>query len=452
LADVKPSGAYLIIVAAAGISALLFLVIKVRLHAFVTLLLVSLLVGVAAGMPLDGVIKSIEKGMCGTLGFVAVVVGLGAMFGQMLEVSGGAERLARTMVRRFGDDKVQWALGLTGFIVSIPVFLDVAIVILVPILYRLARDSGRPLLYYGIPLAAGGAVTHAFIPPTPGPIAVADLLGADLGWVILFGTICGLPAMILAGPIWGSYISRRITKGVPDYVELREIDESRELPSFGQVLAIILTPLLLILLSTTSGILLDEGNVLRSTLVFIGHPYAALLIATLLAMFVLGSRRGYGREEIQDIVNKSLEPAGIIILVTGAGGVFKQVLIDSGVGQVLGDMMSASGLPYLVLAFVVAALIRVAQGSATVAMVTAAGLVGPILQQNNVEGPQLALATIAIAAGGTILSHVNDSGFWLINRFFGLTEKETLQSWTVAVTIVSLVGFAMVLLLGAFIG
>jgi Gnt-I system low-affinity gluconate transporter len=446
------SGAYLIIVAAAGISALLFLVIKVRLHAFVTLLLVSLLVGVAAGMPLDGVIKSIEKGMGGTLGFVAVVVGLGAMFGQMLEVSGGAERLARTMVRRFGDDKVQWALGLTGFIVSIPVFLDVAIVILVPILYRLARDSGRPLLYYGIPLAAGGAVTHAFIPPTPGPIAVADLLGADLGWVILFGTICGLPAMILAGPIWGSYISRRITKGVPDYVELREIDESRELPSFGQVLAIILTPLLLILLSTTSGILLDEGNVLRSTLVFIGHPYAALLIATLLAMFVLGSRRGYGREEIQDIVNKSLEPAGIIILVTGAGGVFKQVLIDSGVGQVLGDMMSASGLPYLVLAFVVAALIRVAQGSATVAMVTAAGLVGPILQQNNVEGPQLALATIAIAAGGTILSHVNDSGFWLINRFFGLTEKETLQSWTVAVTIVSLVGFAMVLLLGAFMG
>jgi Gnt-I system low-affinity gluconate transporter len=192
--------------------------------------------------------------------------------------------------------------------------------------------------------------------------------------------------------------------------------------------------------------------VLRSTLVFIGHPYAALLIATLLAMFVLGSRRGYGREEIQDIVNKSLEPAGIIILVTGAGGVFKQVLIDSGVGQVLGDMMSASGLPYLVLAFVVAALIRVAQGSATVAMVTAAGLVGPILQQNNVEGPQLALATIAIAAGGTILSHVNDSGFWLINRFFGLTEKETLQSWTVAVTIVSLVGFAMVLLLGAFMG
>jgi Gnt-I system low-affinity gluconate transporter len=446
------SGAYLIIVAAAGISALLFLVIKVRLHAFVTLLLVSLLVGVAAGMPLDGVIKSIEKGMGGTLGFVAVVVGLGAMFGQMLEVSGGAERLARTMVRRFGDDKVQWALGLTGFIVSIPVFLDVAIVILVPILYRLARDSGRPLLYYGIPLAAGGAVTHAFIPPTPGPIAVADLLGADLGWVILFGTICGLPAMILAGPIWGSYISRRITKGVPDYVELRDIDESRELPSFGQVLAIILTPLLLILLSTTSGILLDEGNVLRSTLVFIGHPYAALLIATLLAMFVLGSRRGYGREEIQDIVNKSLEPAGIIILVTGAGGVFKQVLIDSGVGQVLGDMMSASGLPYLVLAFVVAALIRVAQGSATVAMVTAAGLVGPILQQNNVEGPQLALATIAIAAGGTILSHVNDSGFWLINRFFGLTEKETLQSWTVAVTIVSLVGFAMVLLLGAFMG
>ncbi|UEM23685.1 GntP family permease [Skermanella mucosa] len=446
------SGTYLILVAMAGISALLYLVIKVRLHAFVTLLLVSLLVGVAAGMPLGDVIKSVERGMGGTLGFVAVVVGLGAMFGQMLEVSGGAERLARTLVQRFGDDKVQWALGLTGFIVSIPVFLDVAIVILVPILYRLARDSGKPLLYYGIPLVAGGAVTHAFIPPTPGPIAVADLLGADLGWVILFGTICGLPAMVLAGPIWGSYISKRITKGVPDYVILKDIDESRELPSFGEVLSIILTPLLLILVSTTSAILLEEGNAVRSFLGFIGHPYSALLIATLLAMVLLGSRRGYDKEEIQDIVNKALEPAGIIILVTGAGGVFKQVLIDSGVGQVLGDMMSASGLPFLVLAFVVSALIRVAQGSATVAMVTAAGLVGPILQQNNVEGPQLALATIAIAAGGTILSHVNDSGFWLVNRFFGLTEKETLQSWTVAVTIVSLVGFAMVLLLGVIVG
>lgn len=441
----------LILTAVAGIFLLLFLVMKVKLHAFVALLLASLLVGVTAGMPLTGVIESIQKGMGGTLGFVAVVVGLGAMFGQMLEVSGGAERLAQTLLQRFGEDKAQWSLGLTGFLVAIPVFFDVGFIILVPLVYGLVEKTGRSLLYYGIPLLAGLAVTHSFVPPTPGPIAVANLLGADLGWVILFGIAAGLPAMAIAGPWFGRWIARRIHVGVPDYMQLTPRKADRELPSFLTVAGIILVPLALILVNTVTNVLLPKDDPTRTVLGFLGHPFVALLIATLLAFTLLGTRRGLTREEVQNIATKALEPAGIIILVTGAGGVFKQILIDSGVGKVLGDMMAGSPLPPLVLAFAIAALVRVAQGSATVAMITAAGLITPLVATLHLQGPVLGLLVIAIAAGATILSHVNDSGFWLVNRYFGLDVKDTLRSWTVMETLIALVGFAVVFAIGLFI-
>ncbi|HEY4552022.1 MAG TPA: gluconate:H+ symporter [Bacillaceae bacterium] len=445
------TGTLLITVAMAGIFLLLFLVMKTKLHAFVALLLVSLLVGIAAGMPLKGVLESVQNGMGGTLGFVAVVVGLGAMFGRMLEVSGGAERLAQTLIKKFGEDRAQWALGITGFIVAIPVFFDVGFIILVPIIYSLAKKTGRSLLYYGIPLLAGLAVTHSFIPPTPGPIAVAELIGAELGWVILFGAIAGLPAMIIAGPLFGKYISKKIHVSIPDYMSVEDIQDDRELPGFSLIAGIIFLPLVLILINTVSGVLLEEGNTLRAFFTFMGHPFVALTLATLLAFYLLGTKRGYTRQEVQDIATKALEPAGIIILVTGAGGVFKQVLIDSGVGEVLGDMMASSALPPLLLSFLIAAFVRVAQGSATVAMVTAAGLSAPLIETLGLQGPVLGLIVISIAAGATIFSHVNDSGFWLVNRYFGLDVKDTLKSWTVMETLIALVGFGVVFLLGLFI-
>lgn len=445
------SGSTLIMVALAGIFLLLFLVIRTKLHAFVALLLVSLLVGIAAGMPLNEVITSIQNGMGGTLGFVAVVVGLGAMFGKMLEVSGGAERLAATMISKFGEDKAQWALGVTGFIVAIPVFFDVGFIILVPIVYGLARKTGKSLLHYGIPLLAGLAVTHSFIPPTPGPIAVAELVGAELGWVILFGVIAGIPAMILAGPVFGRFIGKRIHIEIPDYMEIEQKEYDKDLPSFGMITSLILIPLVLILLNTLSGVLLEEGNMVREILTFLGHPFVALTIATLLTFYLLGTKRGYSRQEVQDIATKALEPAGIIILVTGAGGVFKQVLIDSGVGDVLGDMMGDSALPPIVLAFLIATAVRVAQGSATVAMVTAAGLITPLLEMIGMTGPALGLIVISIASGATVLSHVNDSGFWLVNRYFGMDVKDTLKSWTVMETIIGLTGFVVVLIISFFI-
>lgn len=445
------SGSTLILIAVAGIFLLLFLVMRTKLHAFVSLLLVSLLVGIAAGMPLGDVIASIQNGMGGTLGFVAVVVGLGAMFGKMLEVSGGAERLAQTLVNKFGEDKAQWALAITGFIVAVPVFFDVGFIILVPIVYGLAKKTGRSLLYYGIPLLAGLAVTHSFIPPTPGPIAVANLIGAELGWVILFGVIAGIPAAILAGPIFGKYIANKIHVNIPDYMEFEEIDTSKELPSFKMIVSLISIPLVLILANTLSAVLLEEGNSIRTFFTFMGHPFVALTLATLLTFIFLGTRRGYTRDEVQEIATKALEPAGIIILVTGAGGVFKQVLIDSGVGDVLGEMMAGSPLPAIVLAFLIATVVRVAQGSATVSMVTAAGLITPLLEIQNITGAALGLIVIAIASGATVLSHVNDSGFWLVNRYFGLDVKDTLKSWTVMETIIGLTGFAVVFLISLFI-
>jgi Gnt-I system low-affinity gluconate transporter len=441
----------LILVALAGIFLLLFLVIKTKLHAFVALLLVSLIVGIAAGMPLGEVVTSIQNGMGGTLGFVAVVVGLGAMFGRMLEVSGGAERLAQTLINKFGEDKAQWSLGITGFLVAIPVFFDVGFIILVPIVYGLAKKTGKSLLYYGIPLLAGLAVTHSFIPPTPGPIAVADLIGADLGWVILFGTLAGIPSMIIAGPLFAKFISKKIHAVVPEYMQVEEIEYDKELPSFGLIASLISIPLVLILLNTLSGVLLDEGNAVRSVLTFLGHPFVALTIATLLTFVLLGTKRGYTRQEVQEIATKALEPAGIIILVTGAGGVFKQVLIDSGVGEVLGEMMAGSSLPPIALAFLIAMVVRVAQGSATVSMVTAAGLMSPLISTLGLEGPVLGLMVISIAAGATVFSHVNDSGFWLVNRYFGLDVKDTLKSWTMMETLIGFVGFAVVFIIGMFI-
>lgn len=445
------SNTVLILVALAGIFGLLYLVIRAKLHAFVTILLVSLLVGIGTGMPLENVLESIERGMGGTLGFVAIVVGLGAMFGKMLEISGGVERLASTLLDKFGEDKAQWAFGIAGFLVAIPVFFDVGFIILVPIVYGLQKKTGRSLLYYGIPLLAGLAVTHAYIPPTPGPIAVADLVGADLGWVILFGVIAGIPSMIAAGPLFGKFIAGKIDVGIPEYMNFDDKEWDKELPSFGLIASIILIPLALILTNTLSTVLFTEGSTIRNITTFIGNPIVALIFATLITFRVLGTKRGYSRKEVQDIATKALEPVGIIILVTGAGGVFKEILIDSGVADILGEQMAASPLPPILLAFLIAAVVRIAQGSATVSMVTAAGLMSPILPVMGIEGPGLALIVIAIAGGATAFSHVNDSGFWLVSRYFGLDEKDTLKTWTVMETIIGLVGLGMAMLIGLFI-
>lgn len=442
---------WLISVAVFGILLLLFLVIRLRIAAFVALLLTSVLVGLGTNMPGDEIVASIRNGMGGTLGFVAVVVGLGAILGKLLEASGGIQCVAETIIRKVGADRAQWGLGTTGFIVAIPVFFDVALIILIPLVYGLAQNTGRSLLYYAIPLLAGLAVAHSFVPPTPGPIAVADLLDADLGWVIIFGALAGIPSMVLAGPMFGRYIARRIHLEVPDsFAEAVDTDSGSPI-SFSQVATIILLPLVLIMLSTITPIWLGDEHLATTLFTFLGHPFVALLAATLLAMAVLARVDGFNKDDLLAIANKGLEPAGVVILITGAGGAFKQLLIDSGVGNALADMMADSRLPLVVLGFVIAALTRIAQGSATVAMITAAGLIAPVTSMQELSAATLALLVIAISSGATVLSHVNDSGFWLVSRYLGMTEKDTLRSWTVLTTIIALTGLAVTLTISMFI-
>jgi Gnt-I system low-affinity gluconate transporter len=441
----------LIVAAAAGIALILFLIVRTKLHAFVALLLGSLVVGVLAGMPYADVLESMASGVGSTLASIAVVVGLGAMFGRMLEVSGGAESLAASLLARSGDRHAQWPLLLVGFIVAIPVFFDVAFVVLISVVYGMTEKSGRPIVYFAVPLLAGLVVAHAFVPPTPGPIAVAGLLDADLGLVMLFGLLIGIPSAIVAGPLFGRFIATRVKARRPDYLRVERRQGAAPLPSAGLIAALIAVPLVLIVGNTVAGVVLEAGSTARTVAALIGHPMVALLVTTILCFSLLGTRRGYSRDEVQEIATRALEPAGIVILVTGAGGVLKQVLIDSGVGQVLADRLVATGLPSLLLAFAIAAAMRLMQGSATVAMLTAAGLVAAMLGEVELSPALLALHVTAIAAGATIGSHVNDSGFWLVNRYLGLSVPDTFRTWTALTTIASLVAIALVLATAVFV-
>ncbi len=436
----------------AGIAILLILVLYFRIQAFLALLIASIVVGLLAGLSGIQVIETIQKGMAGTLGFVATVVGLGAILGAILEHSGGTKAVVNFMIKKFGINRAPSALAISGFIIAIPVFFDVAFIILIPVIYALQRKTKKSLLLYAIPLLAGLATTHAFIPPTPGPVAVADIIGAQLGWVILIGIIAGVPTVIVSGILFGKYISKRIHIDAPDISEMT--DDELKLPHFGLVLSIIIIPILMILVNTTfkaNEYLSENYESLASLFQFLGHPFVALIIANLLAWYLLGTRKGYTKKELLDISTKSLAPAGVIILLTGAGGVFKQVLVDTGAGKVIAELMTDLGLPIIIFAFISAAIIRIIQGSATVAMITAAGLVSPLLAASSFSGPQLACMVIAIASGASILSHVNDSGFWLVSQYLGLSEKQTFKSWTVMTTILAFTGFGIALLINLFV-
>jgi len=442
----------LILAVLVGVVFLLILILRFKIQAFIALLIASILVGIISGMPPGDIIITIKEGMGNTLGFVAVVVGLGAMFGAILEHSGGAEALALYLLNKFGEKNTSMALMITGFFVAIPVFFDVGFIILIPIVYSLQRRTKKSLLLYAIPLLAGLAVTHVFIPPTPGPVAVADILKADLGWVILIGFIAGIPAAILSGPIFARIIAKRI------HVEAPEIDTTNDgltsYPSVGMILIIIGLPIILIVGNTfLNSPLLNDLNIsktLRTWMGLIGHPFAALIIANLIAWYLLGLKRGVAKEKLLKITTKSMGPAGIIILLTGAGGVFKQMLVNTGSGEMIAGYLSGSGMGVLLFAFIIAALIRVLQGSATVAMITAAGITAPLLIGDSSEIHK-ALIVIAIASGASIMSHVNDSGFWLVSKYLRLTEKQTLKSWTIMTTILALAGFTTVSIISVFI-
>jgi Gnt-I system low-affinity gluconate transporter len=434
----------------AGIVLLLFLILRLKIQAFLALLIVCIVVGIIAGMPATEILDTMRIGMGSTLGFVATVVGLGALFGGILEQSGGAQRLASFMLRRTGEKNAPWAMMITGFAVAIPVFFDVAFIILVPITYALSKRTGKSLLLYAIPLLAGLAITHAFIPPTPGPIAVADILGADLGWVILFGFFAGLPAAILAGPVYARFLAKQIHIEPRVFEEKEDYNEATA-PSPSLIISIILIPILLIVANTLLGSpLFDRVAIpaaVRYSVELLGHPFTALIIANLIAWYFLGVRRGMQKEYLLKVATKSFQAAGIIILLTGAGGAFKEILINTGAGEMIAAGLNETFFNPLVFGFVVAALVRVLQGSSTVAMITAAGITAPVLTEGLYSVQQISVIVIAIASGATILSHVNDSGFWLVGQYLGLTEKQTFRSWSMMTSIIAIVGLGMSLLM-----
>lgn len=442
----------LILTAVGSIFLLLFLVMKVRLHAVVALILVSMIAGLSSGMRPEMITKTIEKGMAGTLGFVAVVVALGAMFGKVMEETGALDRIAHTLLHRFGDKNANWALTFTGFICALPLFFDVAVVLLIGIAFAVVRKGGGSVIKIGIGLLAGIASCQAFLIPAPGPILVASELGADYGYMILFGLLAGIPAMLLGGPIWGSFISKSIHVELPEHAQTdNDTRAGVGIPSFALALGLIALPLIMISLNTLGGRFVQSDSSIAHWLAFIGHPFTAILTACLMAFYLLGVKRGVPNNRIMEICGSALQPAGVIILVTGAGGVFKQVLIDSGVGDALGNYLAGSGLPIVILAFVLAAAVRVIQGSATVAMLTACGLITPMLAPLGLSGAQLAAITIAIGGGSIVLSHVNDSGFWLASRYLGLTEMQTLKTWTVMETIIGTCGAIVAILISLFL-
>ncbi|QWX82539.1 gluconate transporter [Cellulophaga sp. HaHaR_3_176] len=440
----------LILAVILGIAILLFLILKLKINAFIALLIGSITVGLVAGLNAEEIMNTVKTGMGGTLGFVATVVGLGAMFGAILEFSGGAKTIANFMVSKFGLKNAPAAMVISGFLIAIPVFFDVAFIILVPMIYALQRKTKKSLLLYAIPLLAGLAITHAFIPPTPGPIAVADIIGAELGWVILIGFIVGIPTALVSGLLFGKYISKKIHINAPEEATDKE---EIALPPITTTLLIISVPIFLILLNTflTSGLIPEINPAITNIIKLIGHPFSALIIANILAWYFFGIKRGLSKEKLFKITSKSLEPAGTIILLTGAGGVFKQVLTDTGAGELLANSLTNVGFPVLAFAFVSAAIVRIIQGSSTVAMITAAGLVAPLLVNLDLGSAQLACLVIAIASGASIFSHVNDSGFWLVGQYLRISEKDTFKSWTMMTTILAITGFISVCIINAFL-
>lgn len=441
----------LLVEATIAIVGLVILVSVVRVHPFVALTIAAGFIGVASGMPADKIVAAFQEGFGGVLGFVGVIVGLGTMLGKLMVESGGAAEIAQTLIRAFGERRVHWAMVLGAFLVGLPLFFEVGFVLLVPLVFIVAREAGLSVVRIGIPLLAGLSVVHGLVPPHPGPLLAIGIFNADIGLTILYGLIIGLPTAIVAGPMLGSLLARRVPGRLTAAAEQQAARHTAvtSAPTFTVTLATILLPVVLMLLKSLADIRLSDGHRVRIWMDVIGHPIPALLISLVVAMVTFGRARGLTRRHILSVLEASLTPTAGILLIVGAGGGFKQMLVASGVGAAIGQRALEAQVSPLVLAWLVAAVIRVATGSATVATITGAGLVAPLVTLH--PGVNRELLVLATGAGSLILSHVNDAGFWLVKQYFDLSVTETLATWTVMETVISVVGLAGVLALAAVI-
>ncbi|HEX8540633.1 MAG TPA: SLC13 family permease [Pseudomonas sp.] len=480
----------LMLIAGAGIAVLLFLVLKYKFQPFVALMLVSIIVALVAGVKPADLVATIEGGMGKTLGHIAIIIALGAMIGRIIELSGGAEALAKTLINRFGNKRTPLALTIAGFIVGIPVFFEVGVIILMPLAYGVARAARKPLLIFALPMCAALLSVHAFLPPHPGAVAAAGQLGADLGRVLMFGipmvAVLSLIGYFIAGrmtrttypmtddiraEVYGPHITNQDLQAWArdDYSNTSEAAHAQKLgleesasslaaslppapaPGFGLIVALILLPIVLILLGTLATTMLPIESTVRSILTVLGAPLVALLLDTLLCAWLLGSRRGWSRSQVSDVIGSALPGVAMVILIAGAGGVFGKVLVDTGIGAVVSEALRNTGLPVLALGFLLTLLLRAVQGSTTVALVTTAGILSPLIATLNLTPNHLALLCLAMGGGGLAMSHINDAGYWMFTKLAGLNVGDGLRTWTVLVTVLGTLGFLTTLVIWPFV-
>ena len=436
-----------LIIVALGILLLILLITVVKLDTFVSFVIVSLAVGLAEGMEPSKLIQSVEAGIGSTLGSLVMILGFGAMLGKLVAESGAAQRISSQLIKVFGIKHIQWAMVVTGFVVGIPMFYNVGFVILVPLIFTVAASTGLPLLYVGIPLLASLSVTHGFLPPHPSPTAIAVMFNADIGKTLMYGLVIAVPAIILAGPFFARTIKGINARPLKDFVNPRIMAEN-EMPGIVTSLFTALLPVILIVISTITGMTSLKSTLAGKIISFIGTPSIALLISILAAIYLLGIARGKKMKELSEMISKSVVSITMVLMIIAGAGILKQVLTDSGVSTYIADVLGKTNLSPLLLGWLIAVVIRVCVGSATVAGLTAAGIILPMVTGGTVNAE---LMVISIGAGSLMLSHVNDTGFWMYKEYFSLTVKETFLTWTIMETIVGLTGLAGVLILNSFV-
>jgi len=438
----------LLLIAAGAIALILVLVIRFKLHAFLTLVLVSLITAFATGIPSGAIVDVLLDGFGSTLASVALLVGLGAMLGKLIENSGGAAVLASTLISLFGEKRAPFALGVASLLMGFPMFFDAGLVVMLPIVFAVAARLGGPVLLYAMPSAVAFSVMHVFVPPHPGPVTASELYGANLGLVLAIGLVCAIPTFYLSGVLWGRFTAKKFpfTVSADALFGTDDGEDVKNPPAVGTVIGVLLLPMALIFLNTGLDFLRAAGRVSEEAtwygvLTTLGSSSVALLLSVLVALIVLGFRRGESGTALEKIVDSSLGPICSVVLITGAGGMFGGVLRTSGIGDALSDTLDGMGLPVILAAYVIAVVMRLAQGSATVALVTAAGLMAPAVAAGGYSVGEIAAITVATAAGSVFASHVNDSGFWLVGRLLNMDVATTLRTWTVQQTLESVLGF-----------
>lgn len=446
-----------LVIVGVGIIALLILIMGLKLNTFISLIIVSFGVALALGMPLDEIVTTIEAGLGGTLGHLALIFGLGAMLGKLIADSGGAQRIAMTLVNKFGEKNIQWAVVAASFIIGVALFFEVGLVLLIPIVFAISRQLKISILYLGIPMTAALSVTHGFLPPHPGPTVIAGEYGANIGEVLLYGFIIAIPTVILAGPVFTKIAKKLVPASFTKTGNIASLGEQKtfkleDTPGFGISVFTALLPVILMSIATIITLLQKtlgfEDNSFLAAIRFIGNAGTSMLLSLLVAIYTMGLARKIPIKNVMESCTTAITHIGMMLLIIGGGGAFKQVLINGGVGDYVAELFKGTSLSPILLAWIIAAILRISLGSATVAALTTAGLVIPLLGQTDVN---LALVVLATGAGSLIASHVNDAGFWMFKEYFGLSMKETFATWTLLETIISVAGLGFILLLSLFV-